>query len=111
MTGKTLRRRRRWIRRRQQVRTLLAQLRSAGACQLCGEDDPLVLDFHHVAPATGKRFTIGSFGRRSVSAVRAEVCKCALICANCHRRVNAGTIDASGLSPLALPGAALVAAP
>jgi 5-methylcytosine-specific restriction endonuclease McrA len=109
MTGKTLRRRRRWIRRRQQVRTLLAQLRSAGACQLCGEDDPLVLDFHHVDPAT-KRFAVGDFGRRSVSVVRAEVCKCAIICANCHRRVNAGTVDAAGLVPVALPGAAPLAA-
>jgi len=104
------RRRRRWIRRRRQVRALLAQLRSAGACQVCGEDDPLVLDFHHVEPA-GKRFTVGNFGRRTVSAVRVEVSKCALVCANCHRRINAGSIDASGLSPVALPDAALVAAP
>jgi 5-methylcytosine-specific restriction endonuclease McrA len=103
-------RRRRWMRRRAKVRALLARLRRAGACQVCGEPDPLVLDFHHVDPAT-KAFTVGGSRRRSVSAVAAEVAKCCLICANCHRRINAGTIDASGLVPLALPDAALVAAP
>jgi len=103
------RRRRRWIRRRRQVRALLAQLRSAGACQACGEDDPLVLDFHHIDPAA-KAFAVGNFGRRTPTAVAAEICKCALVCANCHRRINAGAVDASGLVPLELPGAAALAA-
>jgi hypothetical protein len=109
MPGKPSRRRRS-LRRRREVRALLAQLRRAGACQVCGEDDPLVLDFHHCDPAS-KAFTVGGFHRRSVSAVAAEVAKCCLVCANCHRRINAGAVDASGLLPLALPDAALVAAP
>lgn len=108
MPGKASRRRR-WSRRRAEVRALLMNLRRGGACRLCGEDDPVVLDFHHLDPAA-KAFTVGGRTRRSVSAVAAEVAKCALVCANCHRRINAGSIDASGLLPLALPGAALQAA-
>jgi 5-methylcytosine-specific restriction endonuclease McrA len=109
MSGKPSHRRRQQ-RRRGEVRDLLAGLRHSGACQLCGEADPVTLDFHHLDPAS-KAFSVGGSPRRSMNAVRAELIKCAMICANCHRRVNAGTIDASGLSPLALPGAALVAAP
>lgn len=108
MPGKPSRRRR-WIRRRREVRALLTRLRRAGACQLCGEPDPIVLDFHHVDPAS-KRFTVGGRRCRTMSAVTAEVTKCCLICSNCHRRVNAGAVDATGLVPLALPGEALLAA-
>lgn len=103
MSGK-LCRRRRAQRRRRAVKALLAHLRWAGACQVCGEGDPLVLDFHHVDPAS-KAFSLGGRCRRSMTAVRAELRKTALVCANCHRRINARAVDGSGLIPLELPDA------
>ncbi len=53
-------------------------------CVDCGETDPLVLDFDHLRD---KEFTIGEeLISRSWDAVTAEIEKCEVVCANCHRR-------------------------
>jgi len=62
-------------------------------CVVCGEDDPIVIDFHHIDPKE-KSFTIGR-GGYSKEKVKEEIDKCACLCANCHRRVHAGTVDLS----------------
>jgi hypothetical protein len=59
-------------------------------CVDCGVADPLLLDFDHVDPAT-KRKTIHKLVRQAYSwqAVEAEIEKCRVRCANCHRRRTA----------------------
>jgi hypothetical protein len=53
-------------------------------CVDCGEDDPLVLEFDHLGD---KQFSIGRGMReRPWKAVLAEIEKCEVVCANCHRR-------------------------
>jgi hypothetical protein len=53
-------------------------------CVDCGETDPLVLEFDHLAD---KRFNIAKGMRdRSWQAVLDEIAKCDVVCANCHRR-------------------------
>jgi hypothetical protein len=56
-------------------------------CVDCGETDPIVLEFDH-RPGSAKRFNIGNATSKSISlsSVRAEVLKCDVRCANCHRR-------------------------
>jgi len=61
-------------------------------CVICNESDPIVIDFHHVNPET-KSFTIGQGTCRSNEQILQEVEKCVCLCANCHRRVHAGTIE------------------
>lgn len=47
-------------------------------------------DFHHRDPAA-KSFGIGFAGlTRSLARARAEASKCILLCANCHREIEAG---------------------
>jgi hypothetical protein len=54
-----------------------------GSCTRCSSVVPLAaLDFHHVG---GKDFTVGTSASRSWSAIAAEIKKCRLLCANCHR--------------------------
>jgi hypothetical protein len=68
------------------LRVAIAQYLSAHPCVDCGESDPIVLDFDHRDPAD-KDFEIKGFGRCcSVSTVLAEIEKCDVRCANCHRR-------------------------
>jgi 5-methylcytosine-specific restriction endonuclease McrA len=60
-----------------------------GKCQICGYDKcSAALEFHHVDPRT-KDFTI-SQRMTTFEAIRRELDKCVLLCANCHREVHDG---------------------
>jgi len=56
----------------------------------CGESDPAALEFDHTDPAM-KKYTIATMATRGVSldTVKAEVAKCQVLCANCHRKRTA----------------------
>src|ERR1051326_1382193 len=62
-----------------------------GKCQVCNYDRYLgALDLHHIDPTT-KEFGIGDKGyTRSWERVQKEADKCILVCANCHREIEAG---------------------
>lgn len=62
-----------------------------GACQICGYNKcDRALDFHHIDPST-KLFSIANCSYRySWDKVEAELDKCLLLCANCHREVECG---------------------
>ncbi|MEK7863493.1 MAG: hypothetical protein AAB295_09545, partial [Chloroflexota bacterium] len=68
-----------------------------GECHGCGRDGPpAVFDFHHWDPAT-KSFGIGQDGiPRRWSKIAAELAKCVMLCANCHREVHAGVRELDG---------------
>jgi hypothetical protein len=56
-------------------------------CTDCGEQDPVVLEFDHLRD---KSFAIGpALARRSWPIILAEIEKCEVVCANCHRRRTA----------------------
>ena len=52
-------------------------------CAKCGyAEHPMALDLHHVEP---KSFTVAQGLMRRWVTVRAEIRKCIVLCANCHR--------------------------
>lgn len=55
-------------------------------CVDCGETDPIILEFDHVRGE--KLFTIGQSYDHSLKALKEEIAKCEVRCANCHRRVT-----------------------
>ena len=56
-------------------------------CSDCGEKDVLVLEFDHLE---NKSFNIAAGMRyRKWDLVLAEIAKCEVVCANCHRRRTA----------------------
>lgn len=56
-------------------------------CLLCGYNENFeVMDFHHI-DSTLKDFEIGK-GIASFESIKAELDKCALLCANCHMAVH-----------------------
>jgi hypothetical protein len=63
-------------------------------CVDCGERDPVVLDFDHVrgVKKAGVCF-LANIGTASLETLRAEIEKCEVRCANCHRRKTAIQFD------------------
>jgi transposase-like protein len=66
----------------------LDALLSRSACVDCGEHDPVVLDFDHIAAKRDKVTALAWFGC-SLETIDAEIERCEIRCANCHRRVTA----------------------
>lgn len=61
-------------------------------CVICGEKEPVCLDFHHINP-DDKNFDIGKqFHIKATETIIKEIHKCVVLCANCHRKVHAGII-------------------
>lgn len=69
------------------LRVFLAAAKAA-PCQDCGvEYPPYVMDFDHRDPSS-KRANVSRLNH--IAAVKAEIAKCDLVCANCHRERTHG---------------------
>lgn len=77
------------LRRRHRHRSHLLAFLREHPCELCGEGDPIVLDFDHLRD---KLHNVTDIARRGGwSELLAEIEKCRVLCANCHRRHTAVT--------------------
>lgn len=61
-------------------------------CIICGESEPVCIDFHHINPEE-KEFTIGKHRSKGRAWLLEEIQKCVCLCANCHRKIHAGLIN------------------
>lgn len=72
--------------RRLNIREFIERVKKISKCK-CGESRHWVLDFHHL---NDKKFNIAkmsSYGC-SISAIKVEMRKCVILCANCHRDLH-----------------------
>ena len=68
-------------------------------CIVCGEAEPVCIDFHHINPVDK------DFRSRSREWLLQEVSKCVCLCADCHRKVHAGLNNCiANESPLCTTG-------
>ena len=74
-----------WTRVQEEKKQLLLDAR-IGGCVKCGENDPACLDFHHRDGKRNKLGNIGEIRRFSNERILAEIAKCDVLCANCHRK-------------------------
>ena len=56
-------------------------------CVDCGETDPVVLEFDHLRDKRANVAVLLGYG--SWRLIEAEIAKCEVVCANCHRRRTA----------------------
>lgn len=79
------------VKKRRKVLRQHAVEYKGGKCILCGYNKCIdALEFHH-SNSGNKDFGLSQKGiTRSWQKVRAELDKCVLICANCHREIHAG---------------------
>jgi hypothetical protein len=61
--------------------------RNRGGCVTCDESDPTCLDFHHVGEKADSIARLVA-DERPREVIEAEIDKCELLCANCHRRAH-----------------------
>lgn len=54
-------------------------------CAICGEKDPIVLDFDHINQQE-KCCSVSALIGKSETRLCTEIAKCQILCANCHRR-------------------------
>jgi hypothetical protein len=78
--------------RREKIRKAVVQFLKEHPCIDCGETDVLVLEFDHITGT--KRSNVGVLITRGKSEKRvlAEIAKCCVRCANCHRRKTGQTL-------------------
>lgn len=70
---------------REEIRLLLIEYLRRHPCIDCGETDIVVLEFDHVDTKT-ENVTRYASGGRSWALIAAEISRCEVRCANCHRR-------------------------
>jgi 5-methylcytosine-specific restriction endonuclease McrA len=93
---------RRWAsrqRRKGRIRTLVASVKVAGVCALCGVPAGRSLTFHHLGP---RRFYLANAAHHTAGAVLQEIAGTCLLCNPCHQGLHAGRIDGSRLTPIVL---------
>ncbi len=75
-------------------------------CSVCGEKDPVVLEFHH--PEDNKTGTVAMMmWNRGLDKLQAEVAKCVIVCANCHKRLHNGRVSHAERYGLVIPAGAV----
>ena len=64
-------------------------------CKICNYDKYIgALEFHHLDPSK-KSFSLSNSGTKNYETMLNEAKKCILVCANCHRELEAGLIKYS----------------
>jgi hypothetical protein len=71
-----------WMAARRRVTNAIKLERGCADCGYCEHAE--ALEFHHVDPA-GKDYIVGAMAGWRLDRVLAEVDKCEVLCANCHR--------------------------
>lgn len=72
---------------RQTAREYVLEYLSSHPCSNCGETDPRVLEFHHEGEKENEVSRLMGRGA-SLDALIAEISKCIVLCANCHRKLT-----------------------
>jgi hypothetical protein len=68
-------------------RNWLTEYKKDKECSICGENNPVCLDFHHIV-AKEKKYNISNMviGGYSIKKILKEISKCIILCSNCHRK-------------------------
>jgi hypothetical protein len=70
---------------RKRAQDYLWSVLTTNSCVDCGNSDPEVLEFDH-RDDVDKSYDVGDMAWYAVSAIKREIAKCDIRCANCHRK-------------------------
>lgn len=59
-------------------------------CEICGENEPVCLDFHHLKSKPGIINKASFWAQKtfSIEELNRKISECALLCSNCHRKIH-----------------------
>jgi len=57
-------------------------------CEICGENHPATLDFHHIEQENKESEISGLISNANKKRLFEEISKCIIICSNCHRKIH-----------------------
>jgi hypothetical protein len=79
--------------RRRKISEWFTTYKDSLSCHQCGESASICLDFHHTDPHK-KDINLGRVKNwgYSIERIQAEMNKCIVLCANCHRKIHANLI-------------------
>ena len=79
--------------RKKRNRVFVQEYKRNNPCIRCGESDPCCLDFHHLDKSSKFANLAEMAGRGfGLNKIIAEILKCVILCANCHRKQHFGVI-------------------
>jgi transcription elongation factor Elf1 len=69
---------------KQELKKRLKEIKETAGCADCGEKNHIVLDFDHLKD---KKYNVSRMIHDGFSwaAIKKEIAKCEVVCANCHR--------------------------
>jgi hypothetical protein len=72
--------------RDKKIKLWLKEYKKTLRCEICEENHPACLDFHHIDP-NKKDFALGRINKfLSIKLLQNEIAKCKVLCSNCHRK-------------------------
>ena len=77
------------LRYRRRNREFIGAYLSSHPCVDCGLADPVVLEFDHVTGSKRAALSVLVRSAATIATLNAEIAKCVVRCANCHRRRTA----------------------
>lgn len=77
------------IQNRKEIRKTYKAIKALQRCIVCGESDPVCIDFHH-RDSSQKEYEVSRMTAISVKRLKQEISKCVPLCSNCHRKFHAG---------------------
>jgi len=75
------------------IHEIVDRIKSERGCHFCKERDPIALDFHHLDPTIKDESICRLIYSKNKERVLKEIEKCIVICANDHRKLEAGKIS------------------
>jgi hypothetical protein len=72
---------------REEAREYVWNYLSTHPCEQCGENNPVVLEFHHTGDKE-KEVSVMVASGYPIHTIQAEIDRCQVLCANCHRKIT-----------------------
>jgi transcription elongation factor Elf1 len=75
--------------RKKDIKKKLREYKATLSCEICGENHPSCIDFHHRNPSNKKVAIYEATQKKwGWNKIMEEINKCQVLCSNCHRKAH-----------------------